>query len=67
MDAICGNKKIDSLKFLISKCEEGNSMVSSTGSREESKLSTEVESSIDTVKDDNGRTIYQDQLVSGNK
>ena len=67
MHALRRNKKIDSLKFLISKCEEGNGMVSSMGFREESKLSTEVESSIDTVQDDSGRTIYQDQLVSGKK
>ncbi|XP_043225997.1 uncharacterized protein LOC122383548 isoform X2 [Amphibalanus amphitrite] len=51
MDAIRRNKQIDSLKFIISKCQSGNSMQSTLASAEESKLSSEVDSLMDTTKD----------------
>ena len=64
MDAIRRNKQIDSLKYLLSKCQDGGSILSAMGSREDSKLSSEMESSVDALKDDSMHSSYQDPLVS---
>ena len=64
MDAIRRNKQIDSLKYIISKCKSGNSMQSTLASAEESKLSSEVDSLMDTTKDGGVCSGYHDQLVS---
>ncbi|XP_043225996.1 uncharacterized protein LOC122383548 isoform X1 [Amphibalanus amphitrite] len=63
MDAIRRNKQIDSLKFIISKCQSGNSMQSTLASAEESKLSSEVDSLMDTTKDGGVCSGYHDQLL----
>ncbi|XP_037092737.1 uncharacterized protein LOC119112623 [Pollicipes pollicipes] len=63
MDVIRRNKQIDSIKYLLLKCQDGSSLMSTVSSGDDSsKLDSQLESLLDTTSK-GSKAPYQDQLL----